>query len=198
MNLWLTHFGILFIGSGALMIGIASLTSGGFPIWLFLIWVIGSLAASGPFHRAIRRSRTRSLRRRLESDCPGSTAVAVQMSLTEWVALLASAAPGPGSRVSERYRWGARVGPSCDYLAALMTDRALQFWGGPPGNPFFLLEASWADVTVDRRSGDVRIQFDDQKTATLRFLVDPSSTTPLSELELAWRLAQHPATNPPA
>lgn len=29
-------------------------------------------------------------------------------------------------------------------------------------------------------------------------LVDPSSTTPLSELELAWRLAQHPATNPPA
>lgn len=48
MNLWLTHFGILFIGSGALMIGIASLTSGGFPIWLFLIWVIGSLAASGP------------------------------------------------------------------------------------------------------------------------------------------------------
>lgn len=198
MNLWLTHFGILFMGSGALMIGIAWLTSGGFPIWLFLIWVIGSLAASVPFHRAIRRARTRSLLRRLESDCPESTALAVQSSLAEWAALVSSTAPGRGSRLGERYRWGARVGPSRDYLAALITDRALQFWGGPPSNPRFLLEASWADVTVDRTSGDVRIQFDDQKTATLRFLGDPSSATPLSELELAWRLVQQAATNPPA
>lgn len=178
MNLWLTHFGAIFVPSGVLLVWSAAMTRWDPPLWVFLVWVVGSIVVSVPVHRWLKRVEARTLRTRLESANPGSQALTVEIAFSDWVALLSAVVPQRGSSLGQRYKFGTVAGRSRDHLAALVTDEALQFWSGPPSHPHLLTTSAWSEVWVEPSTGQVVIQRTDGGSVSLRLVTGPPTDGP--------------------
>lgn len=151
MNRWLKHFGIVFVGTAVVGLVLPALTDWDLPPWLFPVWLVGSVLLTLPLDAALVRTRNRLVVAKLEAMKPESVASAVEVSSKDIKNLLALLPRMHDASQGERYQHSTRLGRALEYPAVLMSNDALEFWGGGgSGSPQRVIDIPWGDVKVDR------------------------------------------------
>lgn len=151
MNRWLKHFGIVFVGTAVVALVLRALTDWELPAWIFPAWVVGSVLLTLPLDAALARTRNRRVVAKLEAMKPESVAAPVEVSFKDVKNLLALLPRMDDASVGERYRHSARLGRALEYPAVLISDDALELWGGgDSGSPQRVVDIRWGDVRVGR------------------------------------------------